>query len=345
MDRLITAGARVRRPSKVVLATAALMVLVACGSEQKDASQVAARVNDKDITVHQVNFALQQQGQIPPDELDARSRKVLDQLIDQEIAVQKATELELDRDPRVVQAMQAARRQVLARAYLERIVRDVTKPTPEALRKFYDDNPALFSQRRIYNLQEIVTRIPDAQAADFKTEVAQAQGANAVADWLKQHNIPFRGNQATRPAEQLPMGILAQLAALPDGRGIVMSDDAGTRVVFRASSQLAPVQYEAAVPAIERFVLSQERRDTSESNIKALRASAKIDLMGKFAQAPSEPSPAATAQPAATPAQAPLEYASQALSVPELEIPDTPLPGASGAEIDPDTVKKGLGFK
>ena len=55
-------------------------------------------------------------------------------LIDQELAVQKAVELKLDRDPQVVQALEAARRDVLARAYKERVTQGVTRAGSEEAR-------------------------------------------------------------------------------------------------------------------------------------------------------------------------------------------------------------------
>ena len=53
-----------------VLASAALMA--ACGGGDKGASQTAARVNKDEVTVHQINFVLQQQRGLKPEQADAR---------------------------------------------------------------------------------------------------------------------------------------------------------------------------------------------------------------------------------------------------------------------------------
>ncbi|MDP3222180.1 MAG: SurA N-terminal domain-containing protein, partial [Rubrivivax sp.] len=90
------------------LATAVL--LVGCGEKkEKAASQTAAKVNKDEITVHQINFVLQQQRNLRPEQTDAASRQILERLVDQQLALQKADEQKVDRDPRVVQQLEAAR--------------------------------------------------------------------------------------------------------------------------------------------------------------------------------------------------------------------------------------------
>ena len=113
--------------SAIVLST---LVLGACGDrppEKKAASQVAAKVNDGEISVHQINFVLQRTPNIPAAKAEAAKRQVLESLIDQELAVQQAMEAKLERTPNVMQAIESARREILARAFIEQgyvVIRD-----------------------------------------------------------------------------------------------------------------------------------------------------------------------------------------------------------------------------
>ena len=122
--------------TSLIALTAALVLLTGCGDKkEKTASQTAVKVNKSEITVHQINFVLQQQRGLKPEQTDTVSKQILERLIDQELALQKADDLKVDRDPRVVQQLEAAKREIIARAYLERVGEAAAKPTPEAIKK------------------------------------------------------------------------------------------------------------------------------------------------------------------------------------------------------------------
>src|SRR5438105_6093677 len=77
------------------------------GGETKAASQVAAKVNSEEITVHQVNNVLARAQNVPPEQAARAKREIVDRLIDQSLAKQQALEKKLDRSPNVVQALEA----------------------------------------------------------------------------------------------------------------------------------------------------------------------------------------------------------------------------------------------
>ena len=198
----------------VVLAAASTAMLsTGCGEKKKvDAeAQAAAKVNKEEITVQQINYALQQQRSLKPEQFDAASRQILERLIDQELAVQKATALKLDREPRVMLQLEAAKREVLSRAYLEKASEAASKPTAEEVAKYYEANPALFKDRRIYNLQEIAIEAKPEQIAQLRMQLGQAKSITEFVDYLKANDIRFSGNQAVRAAEQLPLPTFGNL--------------------------------------------------------------------------------------------------------------------------------------
>ena len=97
------------------------VALAACGGHKDKATQVAAKVNKEEISVHQINFVLSQAQGIKPEQRDAASKVVLERLIDQELAYQKAQEQKLDRDPNVLQAIEAAKRQIVVQNYMTKV--------------------------------------------------------------------------------------------------------------------------------------------------------------------------------------------------------------------------------
>ncbi len=309
----------------VGLALLAASVLAAgCGEKKDKASQTAAKVNKDEITVHQINFVLQQQRGLKPEQADAASKQILERLIDQELAVQKADELKLDRDPRVVQQLEAVRREVLARAYAEKVAEAATKPTPEEIKKYYDENPALFAERRLYNLQEIQVEAPADQVPALRERLAASKSITDFIEYLKASGLRFAGNQAVRAAEQLPLGSLKVFAQMKDGQALINPTANGAVVIVLAGSRQQPVTEEQARPAIENFLLNERKRKLLDEDRKALRTAATVQYVGKFAEG-------AASAPAAAPA---------ASDAPLL----APAAPASGA-LDASSINKGLGIK
>ena len=79
----------------VVIALAIGTVLATgCGKsdEKKAATQVAAKVNGDEISVHQINNVLTRATGITADNAPQAKREILDKLIDQQLAVQQAEE-------------------------------------------------------------------------------------------------------------------------------------------------------------------------------------------------------------------------------------------------------------
>ena len=98
--------------------------------KDKPVLQTAAKVNKEEITVSQINQVLGQQRALPAEQAASAAGVALERLIDQELALQKASDQKLDREPRVMQQIEAARREIISRAYVEKIGEGAPKPTP-----------------------------------------------------------------------------------------------------------------------------------------------------------------------------------------------------------------------
>jgi len=304
----------------LLAAVAAAVVLAACGGDKGDkASQTAAKVNKEEITVHQISFALQRQP-IKPEQAEAAGRAVLERLIDQELAVQKAQELKLDRDPAVVQQIEFAKREIIARAYVDRVGKSAANPTGDEISKYYNEKPALFKDRRIYSLQEVQIEAKPEQFDALRTKLASVKSLNEFAEYLKSNDFRFTGNQAVRAAEQLPLASVDAIARMKDGESVVTQTPNGLTVLFLVGSRSQPVDEARARQPIEAFLLNQRKTEVVQKDLKALREGSKIEYVGKYAQ----PVPGAASAPASIPLEA-------------------PAPAASG--LDPASISKGMGLK
>ena len=333
MTRMSRAG-----PGRTVLvaAMAAVFVLAGCSGDKKDkASQTAAKVNKEEITVHQINFVMQQQRGLKPEQADAAGRRILERLIDQELAVQKAEDLKLDRDPRVVQQLEAAKREIIARAYAEKTGEAAAKPTPEDIKKYYDEHPALFKERRIYSIQEVGIEATPDQLPALRQHLQDAKSIGDFVEYLKANSFKFTGNQAVRAAEQLPLNMLDAFAKMKDGQAVLAPTPTGAQVIVLAGSRTEPVDEARARPAIEQFLWNDAKRKLIEADMKSMREAATIEYVGKFAEA------AASAPAAAEPALA--ASAADSVAPPPPAAAAEPAPAASG--LGADAMAKGLGLK
>lgn len=301
---------RVQRPLSLLGALCLGVLLLAGCGQKKDAAatQAAAKVNKSEITVHQINFVLQQQRGLKPEQADAASRQILERLIDQELAVQKAEELKLDRDAKVMQQLDLARRELLARAYLEKVGDAAVKPTADEVKKYYDDKPALFSERRVYSLQEILIEARPDQVGSVREMLAAAKGISDFGEKLKAAGLRFNVNQAVRAAEQLPLQHLDAIAKLKDGQAMVAQAPNGVMVLALANSRTQTLTLEQAKPFIEQYLVGERKRKLIEEQVKASRKDAKISYLGKFAEKPAAgaSAPAITGMGATGAASAPL---------------------------------------
>ncbi len=263
--------------------SAALLAACGGGSKDKPASQVAARVNKGEITIHQVNHALQSQRSLRADQAELQQSRILERLIEQQLAVQKAEALKIDREPRVVQQIEAARAEIIARAYFDKIAEGVAKPSPEEVTSYYSENPALFRERRIYQLQEIAIQAQPAQLEAIRRQVEANKPMDDLLIYLRSNGINYNTNQVVRAAEQVPLTNLATLSKLRDGQSMMVASSTGAQVIALGESRLQPIDEERARPALEQFMVYDRKRRVVAEDVKALRASATIDYVGKFA--------------------------------------------------------------
>ena len=329
----VRALSRTTRLMAVLPIAIAALALTGCGDDKKDgegkASQAAARVNKTEITVHQINQILERQPNIKQDQAEAASRQILEGLIDQQLAVEKAEEQKLDRDPQVVQLLDAMRRNMLARAYLERsAAQGAAAPTPEELKKYFDSKPALFTQRRVYALQEFTVATPPEQYNATLEKLKVTKSANDFIEVIKASGLKFTATQTTQAAENLPLNLVDALAKVNDGEALYLTAKDGFKAVLVVASKSQPVTFEQAKPAIEQFLLTERRRDFTQKQMKAMREAVKIEYIGKFAEKPASGAAAgASAASAAAVAAQP--------SV-------VPASAAASAGIDADALNKGL---
>ena len=310
--------------SKTLSAVSVLLMtvtLVACGDNngesKKSDTQVVAKVNGDEISIHQVNLQLGRVGKVDEAQSKAISQQIVTKLVDQQLLKQKAVEEKLDRDPRVLQILEASKSEILAQAYLEKISIKAKKPTTAEIDTFYTEHPELFEKRRLFKLQELVIQASSDKFAEIEAGVKDIKNINEVATWLKDHQVQFTANSNVRAAEQLPSNLLKVLQPLADGELLLVKTDRALNVVHLAASQSQPITRDKATPVIEQYYLNLNKTNLIKDEMKALKDQAKIEYVGAFADMsklatqPVEKAPQPSTSSTPNPVEAPVSESTQ----------------------------------
>lgn len=275
-----TAGALPRGAARAMAAGLVAAALAGCGGTDEPklaAADTAATVNGEAIPRAQLTEA----GVRPAARDDAQA---LDRLVDSTLAVQAAKAQSLEKDAEVRRRLNAAARQALAAAYLERVADKVPEPSASQVKKYFEDNPPLFAKRRVYSFRELRLEFAPGELAKVRKSIESARGPAEVDRLLGSKRAAAQERQVNEPAERVPLLALKQLAELAPGRTLVLveapqSADGPERVrlITMSSAKAAPLTLEQAQPSITAFLRAKQRNEAVTAHMAELRAKAKIE--------------------------------------------------------------------
>ena len=213
----------------------------------------------------------------------ADRQAALEGVITQELMARQAAREGLDTDPVVVAALEAARKRILAQAFLERQARAIAKPTATMLQAYYDEHPALFRERAVFKLQEINIQAGPARLRAVLDHYRKIETLSDMVDWLKTNSIPHTANVALKPAEDLPAGLLEPVSQLKQGQVIKVGTDRGIAILQLIGKRAEPLTLSEAQPAIERVLMNQAVGAQVRKELSRLRKEASIEYYPPYA--------------------------------------------------------------
>lgn len=288
----------------LVACAAAATLLAACEKPATtEKTPAVATVAGDAISETELNMALSRLGELnEAQKAEARS-KLLQALVDQRLVVDAAKKAGLDKDPAIAAAMAHASRQVLVEAYAEHKAKDVAKPAEGEISAYFEQHPELFSQRRIYRVQELELQAGPERMADVEAQLMASHSLGDFVTWVKAQGIEGKTALVVKPAEQMPAPLLARLSQMRDGQATVVPGRPGVIVIQQLQeSQLQPVTLEQGRQTIERALIAQKRKEIMETDLKALRGVAKIEYASGYAPATDSKAEMDGGKPAEAPA-------------------------------------------
>lgn len=280
-QRILTAG--------VILLT--VVGLAACGGDkQKKVGQALASVNGEEITALQLNEELQRAG-VPAAQQEAASKQLLEALIDRQVVENVALKEKIDRDPKVMQAVERAKALIISQAYMQKKLSGIARPSKAEVEDYFNKHPELFSNRKQFDMRQLLIASKDMNDA-LKQVIDKSKSLDEVAAWMESNKIGFARAQVSRTTTDLAPELVGKLQSMPKGQLFIINEGDRAMLMTIVDIKDVPVKLAAAAPQIEQYLVNTRAKDAAKKEMDRLRAAAKIEYLNQPA--------AATAATAAT---------------------------------------------
>ena len=273
-QRILTAG--------VILLTVA--GLAACGGDkQKKVGQALASVNGEEITALQLNEELQRAG-VPAAQQEAASKQLLEALIDRQVVENVALKEKIDRDPKVMQAVERAKALIISQAYMQKKLSGMAPPSKAEVEDYFNKHPELFSNRKQFDMRQLLIASKDMNDA-LKQVIDKSKSLDEVAAWMESNKIGFARAQVSRTTTDLAPELVGKLQSMPKGQLFIINEGDRAMLMTIVDIKDVPVKLAAAAPQIEQYLVNTRAKDAAKKEMDRLRAAAKIEYLNQPAAA------------------------------------------------------------
>jgi EpsD family peptidyl-prolyl cis-trans isomerase len=270
----------------VLVAVAGLSLSACTDRKSTDAAEsmpagstVGVKVNGEAISVAELDA---KSGRDAGGKKQGLSEDRLKQMVDMELLRQAAVESKLDQDENVRAKIAISVRTILAMAYMEKQLDSVGEPTETEINDFYNNNPARFAERRIYEVHEFNIQAPSGKAAEIRAQLGKGIKPEAFEQWLVANNIRHSGTPLSVSAERLPDDVLQKLTNAPVGGAIVLGGDEQMNVVFVLAAQTQPIGLAEAKPMVAAMMTERRKQEALDNAMTQLRDKAKIEYVPPY---------------------------------------------------------------
>jgi peptidyl-prolyl cis-trans isomerase C len=281
-EQLVIVPVRFKKspPFKLVVTMLVSAVLLAgCEHKPIDANktQVVARVNGKEITIHEVNQYIQQLTELEgtPEQI---KRRATDAVIDQNLLLQAAKKAKIDRDPDVLQALLGSDKNVLVQAYLARQFTQLPPPTEADIEAYYRAHPLLFGERKLYQLDQLEIQASEEEQGALITALRKSATVGDFIKWLKTQHMPFDEVSTVKAPEDMSAHEQAIFLKIKIGEAAVMKRTQETiNITVLSSVQPQPVALDNVRLKVGQMLTEAARQQKIATLVQGYRHQAKIE--------------------------------------------------------------------
>jgi EpsD family peptidyl-prolyl cis-trans isomerase len=287
----------------VVWAGCLIGSVLLAGCQKEATGQVAAVVNDEEVTLQEINNEL---GQVQiPEGVDKKQvqQGALQRIVERRLLAQAAREDGLDKTPEFLIRRRQLEDALLVQLLGQKLGRTTAVPAGSAVDTFMRENPAVFGAREILTVDRIQFAMP-ADANKLRS-LEGDHSMDEVAATLREMGIQFQRGNAQMDSARLGQERLNRIRALPDGEPFVIPENGVVTVAVITGATPQPVSNDQGRPVAVQMMRNQSLADAMRSRLDSEKAKAKIEYQSGFAPpaAPGATASGAAAPKAATPSR------------------------------------------
>ncbi len=245
-------------------------------SVDKSKTQVVAKVNGEEVTVHEVNQYMTHLTQL--DGTPEQMRKnAIDAVIDQHLLQTAAKQAKLDRDVNVVQAELDSKKNILIDAYKSRQFHAAVTPTQQQISAYYQAHPILFGERKLYQLQLLRVQVSAENQTALLAQLKQSENIDAFVSWLDTQHITYDINNAVKAPEDMSANEQGMLTKIKVGEAAILDQDQDRiSIALLVATQPQAISLDHAQLRIRDLLIAQSTAQQVALWLKQARLNAKI---------------------------------------------------------------------
>lgn len=265
---------------KYTVMAAIFVAALASSCTRKAEGQTVAIVNGQEITVPDLNFALEL-AKVPEgaDKTKARAQ-VLQQLVDRRLLAEQARKEGIDKTPDYLNRERRADEDLLISMLADRRLKTTQLPSDREVQNFMATHPEMFAGREIWTLNQVVFQAPTDPAV--KNAVQGAHSIDALMAVLQQYKIAYRQQSNRLDTATIPPDLFGKLKAVPSGEPFAVT--AGKQMVASVvtAKESKTLSGDEAKPLATQAMRKMQTTKNLESQLKSLRSSAKIEYQSGY---------------------------------------------------------------
>jgi peptidyl-prolyl cis-trans isomerase C len=283
-----------------VAVVAVAMTLAGCrlpwdSDDKAPTGQVLARVGNREITLREVRVEMGDVTVPDPKARKAAETAALNNIVGRTLLADAARDQGIDKTPDFEIQKTRAVDNALVQVLQQKLAAQVPPPTRQEAQDFVASHPDMFSERKIFLVDQI--RLPRPSDPTFLKRLEPLKTMEQIETLLKSENIPYERAAGTVDALSADPKVIDQILKLPPNEVFVIPGGSGLLVNQIHETKVIPFTGEKAIDFATKYLTRERTQLSLKKSFDQMMAGAatKVKFNKDYAPAKTQPAAPATA--------------------------------------------------